>query len=403
LYKGGKWLNRKGLAVVLLLLLIGTSVIPITAHDIEKTTQPTSRGKWLYVGGSGPGNYTRIQDAINAAYDGDTVFVYDDSSPYHESLIINRSITLIGETRDTTVIYGSSIRMQLIHILAPHVVVQELTLLIDRDGLGIIIESDYATITGTIIKGMGRAAKETAVYIEGANHINISDNVFINVSAGVDFYYYPMSPNWGYNSIYNNFIRYTMFYGIHIAGRYNIVRGNDIAPADTTVDGMYEEGIYISEGGFNNISFNTVSSLTEGIVVVNSYKNILYRNTLIGNQEYGVLLSDSCGDAVLENNFIENARDARIIFSVLISIYVHALSGLPLMLVPSYWDGNYWDGPRSRPYPITGHLMFGFIIPIELEFFFNRFHKSYINDITNYVRFDRNPAQEPYDIPEMRR
>ena len=37
--------------------------------------QSSSRGNWLYVGGSGPGNYTRIQDAINASSDGDTVFV----------------------------------------------------------------------------------------------------------------------------------------------------------------------------------------------------------------------------------------------------------------------------------------------------------------------------------------
>ena len=54
----------KGLAVGLILLLIGTSVIPITAQDTEKLSQPTSRGNWLYVGGSGPGNYTRIQDRV---------------------------------------------------------------------------------------------------------------------------------------------------------------------------------------------------------------------------------------------------------------------------------------------------------------------------------------------------
>jgi len=85
---------------------VGTCIIPTTAQTTEKT-QSTSRGNWLYVGGSGPGNYTRIQDAIDNASDwGDTVFVYDDSSPYYEFLIINKSISLIGENKDTTIIKG---------------------------------------------------------------------------------------------------------------------------------------------------------------------------------------------------------------------------------------------------------------------------------------------------------
>jgi hypothetical protein len=67
LYKGGKPLNRKGLAVGLILLLIGTSFIPISAQNTKKSSQPTSRGNWLYVGGSGTGNSSRIQDAINAS------------------------------------------------------------------------------------------------------------------------------------------------------------------------------------------------------------------------------------------------------------------------------------------------------------------------------------------------
>jgi len=51
----------------------------------------------LYVGGSVPNNYTTIQSAIDDAVDGDTVFVYDDSSPYREHLLIETSINLLGE------------------------------------------------------------------------------------------------------------------------------------------------------------------------------------------------------------------------------------------------------------------------------------------------------------------
>ena len=64
-------------------------------------------GNTLYVGGSGPNNYTTIQSAINDSADGYTVFVYDDSSPYYENIIINNSIQLLAESKETTVINGN--------------------------------------------------------------------------------------------------------------------------------------------------------------------------------------------------------------------------------------------------------------------------------------------------------
>jgi len=96
-------MNKKCLAIGIILLFVGTCIIPAIAQDTEKPLS-TSRGNWLYVGGSGPGNYTKIQDAINDSSDGDTVFVYDDLSPYTEMIILNKSIRLLGEDMNTTII-----------------------------------------------------------------------------------------------------------------------------------------------------------------------------------------------------------------------------------------------------------------------------------------------------------
>ena len=67
---------RKCLTVGIILLFVGTCLIPVTAKNIEEPFFPTSSSHWLYVGGSGLENYTTIQSAINAANSGDTVFVY---------------------------------------------------------------------------------------------------------------------------------------------------------------------------------------------------------------------------------------------------------------------------------------------------------------------------------------
>ena len=77
-------------------------------------------GKTLYVGGLGPDNYTKIQDAIVNASDDDTVFVFDDSSPYYENIMIDKSINLIGENKNTTIIDGSR-KDDVVHINADSV------------------------------------------------------------------------------------------------------------------------------------------------------------------------------------------------------------------------------------------------------------------------------------------
>ena len=110
-----------------------------------------NNGNVLYVGGTGPGNYSKIQDAIDNASDGDTIFVYDDSSPYYENLVINKSIKLIGENRETTIIDGME-KGYVIKINAENITISNFKI---RNGApkkwGIGIFSDNAKILNNII------------------------------------------------------------------------------------------------------------------------------------------------------------------------------------------------------------------------------------------------------------
>ena len=110
------------LTISSILLLLGSSTITLGQTESNpNNTRILSQGNTLYVGGFGPQNYTTIQAAIDNASDTDTVYVYDDSSPYYENIIINKQIQLIGENRDTTIIDGNETGGHLIQITVNYV------------------------------------------------------------------------------------------------------------------------------------------------------------------------------------------------------------------------------------------------------------------------------------------
>jgi pectin methylesterase-like acyl-CoA thioesterase len=58
----------------------------------------------IYVDDDGGADYVTIQEAINNASAGDTVYVYEGH--YYENIVVNKSISLTGEDRDNTIIDG---------------------------------------------------------------------------------------------------------------------------------------------------------------------------------------------------------------------------------------------------------------------------------------------------------
>ena len=88
----------KSIAIVCIMLLSCIIVNPVQSAEINMN----SIGTMFYVGGTGLGNYSSIQNAIIAASDGDTVFVY--SGIYWGKISIGKSITLIGEDGENTII-----------------------------------------------------------------------------------------------------------------------------------------------------------------------------------------------------------------------------------------------------------------------------------------------------------
>jgi len=205
-----KELLIKILTMGIFVLVIGISIIPVVESlSIEKRVSPDGimslismniDGYTLYVGGDGPGNYTTIQAAINAANPDDTIFVYDDSSPYHENVVVNKMIKLIGEDKNTTIING----------LNP-----TYTVFIDPDVDNVLISG--FTITGS----------HTGIEVCSDNNIIQENKIFFN-TYGIE-----IDIDADYNIINNNIIVHNFFVGIFDGGResgsnitWNVIGGN---------------------------------------------------------------------------------------------------------------------------------------------------------------------------------
>jgi nitrous oxidase accessory protein NosD len=170
----------KGLIFGIILLIIGASMVSGFNLSSNSNIQPSTRGNWLYVGGSGLGNYTTIQSAIDAASTGDTIFVYHGI--YYENIAIAKRVNLVGENKNTTIIDGSR-----------------------KDSVVFIVHDDV-TITGfTIQNGSLSDYPHAGVEIHSIN-TKIIDNIISDNYVGVHPLYAGPFNTWGNNTFMHNII-----------------------------------------------------------------------------------------------------------------------------------------------------------------------------------------------------
>jgi len=331
---GEKEMNRKIIGIFIVCLFIVTILIPtISSYEIIKTCR---LGRTFYVGGDGPSNYTRIQDAIDYASDGDLVYVFNDSSPYYESLVINKSIILFGEDKYSTVIDSNvdshSNDECCITITDDFVSVSGFTLTnrISGSNKGVDISSicENVVISNNIIKNTNQG-----IYVEGGCNNRIDGNIIMDVIGGINIRDYANN-----NIISNNSIINSRYKGIEIRhfSSFNTVTRNKI------IKGICS-GIELYDSTENNIFLNSIEIIDSNwiFIIVNSFDNTISQNNFIINGFYHVISIDS----------------------------------------DNIWDGNYWGKSMILPR----------FIPI--------YHDNYILPYIFDLDVDWHPVKEPYDIP----
>jgi parallel beta-helix repeat protein len=348
---------KKIIILGIICLFVGMSFTSISGNQINnQIIKPLCRGDILYVGGSGPGNYTSIQSAIDDASNGDTVYVYDDSSPYYENIIVNKSIDLIGEDRDTTTIYGDGNDNCVIELSVNQVIIEEFT--IKRSGedyfnSGINITSDWNIIkNNNIIENRG-----VGIRLYYSNYNIIENNTFKDNA----YQHIHLANECNNNTINNNTLtasenRPIICDGIWLSNSYNnLILNNEITRLNLNVGiSLYKKSSYnvIKK----NIIHNNPTDEDANIIQITQFSNfnLIIENQIKSNKGDGIQMSSGAqGNIIYHNNFINNT--------------LNACGGRD-----NIWDngypagGNYWDdyngidsdgdGIGDTPYPIPGSL-----------------------------------------------
>jgi len=207
--------------VIATYLLVSLMLLPALA-----IVKPVQASRTLTV----PNEYSTIQQAINAASDGDTILVRKGT--YNEQLTIDKQIILRSEDKTGTVIATS------------------------KSGAIILVSHDNVEITGFTVRhdGAGRgypywgwSSGKAAIHLLNVEHCNIHGNQIVSRGCGI----------WLYGSNQNRVLD-------------NVVQECDY-------------GIALESSNANTLTRNTMANNTNGLSFMSSSNNVLRNNTMHDN------------------------------------------------------------------------------------------------------------------------
>jgi parallel beta-helix repeat protein len=295
-----KIMLSKALVFAVIIFFIGAGVVPSISSDNPSFVNT------IYVDDDAPPEWydathvRTIQEGIDNASDGDTVFVFNGVyyTTHYTEIIINKQINLIGENRCGTIIDGKREHLFVVCICSEYVNISGFTI---RNGDS--PDEDFRYGAGIDIDG-------------GIDYINISDNIISNNAYGI------------FLSQFNDNI---------------IISNNQIIQNRNS-------GILLSGSNNKIIDNNITHNHEHGIFLIGSDNTILSRNTIKDNNQVGLkLLYDidflkNCRDnTIYQNNFINNKLEATITKTFIDS-----------RIAKNIWSENFWDIPRVKPKLIFG-------------------------------------------------
>ncbi len=408
-----KYMFKKMTTIIVLSLFLLLSINPLLgnaetttiASEIVYVNDDNTAGPW---DGTQDHPYLYIQDGVDAAEPGDTVFVYGGF--YNEHVSIDKPLTLQGESMEDTILDGTGLGRLCDIEETTNVKVSGFTL--QNAEKGILALYLYASTSCIIEQNCFTRNNDISLYVGGGDGHTICENEFID-NPYVNNTVFVMSTG---NTLANNIIENNKGSGVAILARDNLISGNviednkkfGIALADSSSikhvvisDNIIKGnkiGIATSDlGSFNEIINNTISrNKIAGIIFGNVRSTISHNtiekspiglfqrvSTLFNNISHntfslnlvGIQNLQTMSNTFTENNFIKNIIHA----SFLQLIPFHLIHDDELVF--DSWDNNYWGNWRlDRPKPIFGLYCSwaSYVMPMP------------------YCLYDQNPASEPF-------
>jgi len=264
-----------------------------------------------------PTDFLTIQEAINNASSGDTIFVHNGT--YYENLVVNKSVSLVGEYRDFTIIEGN------------------------RTGNVINITVNDVDIMGLTIKESGTNLYDSGIHVEHSSGNIISQNTITDNANGISFY---SSSN---NVVSDNIILNNYYSGISLSySSSNVVSGN-------TILNNYYSGISFYSSSNNVVSDNTLQNNYDGISLSSSSNNVVSGNAILNNYDGISFYPFSSNNVVSGNTLLNNSNGMYIdSFSSNNTIYHNNFNNTNQVssVATNDWnyggEGNYWGDYRGQ-------------------------------------------------------
>jgi parallel beta-helix repeat protein len=215
-----------------------------------------------------PVDFPTVQQAVNAAVPNDIVYV--EAGIYYENVTIDKTITLQGEDRETTIINGGGSGM-VVYITANYVTVESITVTNGDQGICLIANYSIHHISLLDVK-MDNNIQEAFRALHSGGHHLIENCVFSN--NGRASYAHQFS-----NSIIRNCQVYGNPSGLSVAWGVNtLVANNEIFNNGT---GLHFDSMFNSFIENNNVHDN-VTGISAGYVASN---NIIRENRVYNNEK----------------------------------------------------------------------------------------------------------------------
>jgi len=229
---------KAGFTAVLLLismLILKGNILPVTAES-----------NIIYVDDGGLEDYATIQEAINTATTGDIIYVYNGT--YRESIVVNKTVSLIGEDPANTIIEGDGADLLIVSVISPGVFLGNFTVqntTSNQEAYGIsVLNNDDVTLHNNVVK-----ACWFGILLTNSTNCGIIENrVIDSYSRGIC-----LRVESSYNNIVGNSIIGNPT-GIYVTGSclHNVFYRNNIANNEDQVFLELDSLVYWDNGAEGN-------------------------------------------------------------------------------------------------------------------------------------------------------